>query len=148
MPEPEHEVAPARDQPTAAVWRSMVALVFDRRDDWRRSVAAATGLPFSRIRILRRVADRAMPLKELAAITGMDAPATSVAVTDLEDAGLVRREQVDGDRRCKQVTITDAGRAVLSTVAEVDDPPPPGLRNLDDADLEHLRRLLTRITEG
>jgi len=39
------------------VWRAMVTVVFDNRDAWKRDVIDVSGLPFSRIRVLRRLAD-------------------------------------------------------------------------------------------
>ncbi|MBJ7387200.1 MAG: MarR family transcriptional regulator, partial [Mycolicibacterium sp.] len=38
------------------VWRAMAAVVFDNRDGWKRDVIETSGLPFSRIRVLRRLA--------------------------------------------------------------------------------------------
>ena len=38
------------------VWRMMASLVIDNRDSWKRAVVERTGLPFSRIRVLRRLA--------------------------------------------------------------------------------------------
>jgi len=40
------------------VWRTMSALVIDNTDTRRRTAVDRTGLPFSRIRILRRLARR------------------------------------------------------------------------------------------
>lgn len=37
------------------VWQTMAALVIDNRDAWKRAVVEQTGLPFSRIRILKRL---------------------------------------------------------------------------------------------
>ena len=37
------------------VWQTMVSLVMDSRDDWRRKAAEAAGIPFSRVRALRRL---------------------------------------------------------------------------------------------
>ena len=38
------------------VWRAMAAWCIDNRDSWKRAVVERSGLPFSRIRILRRLA--------------------------------------------------------------------------------------------
>ncbi|QTI70213.1 MarR family transcriptional regulator [Gordonia sp. L191] len=127
------------------VWQAMITLVFDSRDPWRRDVVAATGLPFSRIRVLRRVAQGPTPLKELARAATMDPPAVSVAVSDLESAGYVVRKVTEQDRRCKYVHLTDAGRAVLDVVAAVPDPAPPQLRSLD---ADQLRRLSAALGQG
>jgi DNA-binding MarR family transcriptional regulator len=73
------------------VWQVMSSLVFDNRDSWRRAVVERSGLPFSRIRVLRRLARGPMTVKQVAAAATMDAPAATVAVNDLEDRGLVVR---------------------------------------------------------
>ena len=40
------------------VWRAMASLVIDNRDSWKRAVVEHSGLPFSRIRVLRRLVRR------------------------------------------------------------------------------------------
>ena len=76
------------DNPRAdRVWRTMAAVVFDNRDVWRRGVVETSGLPFSRVRVLRRLAKRSMTAKQIAEAATMDAPATTVALNDLEGRG-------------------------------------------------------------
>ena len=93
----------------------MAALVIDNRDSWKRAVVEQTGLPFSRIRILKRLGRKPMTVKQVAHAATMDAPAATVAVNDLEDRGLVVRETDPTNRRCKVVSLTDAGRQTWST---------------------------------
>ena len=83
------------------VWRAMASLVIDNRDSWKRAVVERTGLPFSRIRILSRLARRPMSVKQIAQAATIDAPAATVAVNDLESRGLVVRETDPANRRCK-----------------------------------------------
>lgn len=130
------------------VWRAMATIVFDNRDDWKRVVIERTGLPFSRVRVLRRLARRSMTAKELAAEATMDAPATTVAVNDLEDRGLVLREADPTNRRSKRITITEAGRAVVSTIDQLDDPAPASFATLSDAELRRLQAILTKLGQG
>jgi DNA-binding MarR family transcriptional regulator len=92
------------------IWHMMVALVWESRGEWRRKVGEVSGLPFSRVRILRRLFDEPKTLKELVEMTGSDAPAVTVAVNDLEDRGLVERNPLPDDRRTKLVSLTPAGR--------------------------------------
>jgi DNA-binding MarR family transcriptional regulator len=127
------------------VWRAMASLVIDNRDGWKRAVVEQTGLPFSRIRILKRLSRQPMAVKQLAHAAAMDAPATTVAVNDLEDRGLVVRETDPTNRRCKVVSLTDAGRAMVRTIDAVDDPAPNALAALDDAQLKELKTLIDRI---
>lgn len=127
------------------VWQAMAAVVFEHRDGWKRSVVEQSGLPFSRVRILRRVAIRPMTATQLAEATAMDAPATTVVINDLEERGLVVRQTDPANRRCKLVSLTDAGRAMIDRINAADDPAPAAFAGLDDADLRTLRELLARL---
>jgi DNA-binding MarR family transcriptional regulator len=127
------------------VWRALAALVIDNRDGWKRAVIEQTGLPFSRIRILKRLSRRPMTVKQVAHAAAMDAPATTVAVNDLEDRGLVVRETDPTNRRCKVVSLTDAGREMVQQIDTIDDPAPNVLGELDNAELKQLRSILTRL---
>jgi DNA-binding MarR family transcriptional regulator len=128
------------------VWRVMTAMVFDNRDTWKRAVIDEAGLPFSRIRILRRLSREPMTVKELARAATIDAPAATVAVNDLEGRGLVVREPDPTNRRCKVVSLTEAGRDIVGKIDAVDDPAPDVLVALDEAQLKELRALLNAIS--
>ncbi len=132
---------PVADQ----VWRSMSSLVLDNKDRWRRAVVDRTGLPFSRIRILRRLASQPMTVKQVAEAATIDAPAATVAVNDLEARGLVVRQPHPDNRRCKLVSLTDAGRDVIAVLDDTDDPAPEALASLDEQDLQALRTILARV---
>jgi DNA-binding MarR family transcriptional regulator len=135
------------DNPLAnEVWRAMAAVVFDNRDAWRRVVIETTGLPFSRVRVLRRLARRSMTAKEIAEAASLDAPATSVAVNDLEDRGLVVREAHPTNRRCKVISLTDEGRKVVAIIDVIDDPAPPPFTALDRSELGTLQAILAKLT--
>lgn len=123
----------------------MSSLVLDNKDQWRRSVVDATGLPFSRIRILRRLANQPMTVKEVAEAATIDAPAATVAVNDLEARGLVVRQTHPDNRRCKLVSLTDAGHDVVAVLDRTDDPAPDVLANLDEQELQTLQRILARL---
>jgi DNA-binding MarR family transcriptional regulator len=127
------------------VWRALAALVIDNRDGWKRAVIEQTELPFSRIRILKRLSRRPMTVKQVAHAAAMDAPATTVAVNDLEDRGLVVRETDPTNRRCKVVSLTDAGREMVQQIDTIDDPAPNVLGELDNAELKQLRSILTKL---
>jgi DNA-binding MarR family transcriptional regulator len=127
------------------VWRAMASLVIDNRDGWKRAVIEQTGLPFSRIRILTRLSRQSMTVKQLAHAATMDAPATTVAVNDLEDRGLVVRQTDPTNRRCKVVSLTDAGRATVRTIDTVEDPAPNILAALDDAQLKELKAIIDQL---
>ena len=109
------------------VWRDMSRFVLDNKDRWRKAVVERTGLPFSRIRILRRLAQRPLTVKEVASAATVDAPAATVAINDLEDRGLVVREIDPANRRCKLVSLTEAGRQMVARIDATDDPAPEDL---------------------
>jgi len=123
----------------------MAALVIDNRDGWKRAVVEQTELPFSRIRILMRLSRQSMTVKQVAHAATIDAPAATVAVNDLEDRGLVIRETDPTNRRCKVVSLTDAGRETVRTIDSVDDPAPNALAELDDVQLKELKGILDRL---
>ena len=127
------------------VWRAMAAVVFDNRDAWKRDVIDTTGLPFSRVRVLRRLAKRPMTATEIAEAATMDAPATSVAVNDLQERGLVVREVNPTNRRCKVISLTDEGRRVVASIEGVADPAPPALASLSAEELRALASILAKM---
>src|SRR5262245_1641716 len=127
------------------VWQAIASLVIDNRDGWKRAVVEQTGLPFSRIRILKRLSARPMTVKQLAHAAAMDAPATTVAVNELEDRGLVVRETDPANRRCKVVSLTGAGRAMVDKIDAVEDPAPNALAALDDAQLKELKAIIDLV---
>src|ERR1700733_9991133 len=103
----------------------MAAGVFDNRDVWRRDVVEVSGLPFSRIRVLRRLARRSMTAKQIAEGATMDAPATTVAFISPEGRGLTVPEPDPTNRRSKLVSLTDDGYRVVANINGVEDPAPP-----------------------
>ncbi|MGE2721110.1 MarR family winged helix-turn-helix transcriptional regulator [Mycolicibacterium celeriflavum] len=126
-------------------WRTMAAFVIENHDSWKRAVVEQSGLPFSRVRILRRLSRRPMTVKELANAATIDAPAATVAVNDLEGRGLVVRQVDPENRRCKRVSLTDAGRAMVAKIDAIDDPAPEAMANLDDSELEALHAIIAKL---
>lgn len=130
---------------TDVIWHTLVAWVMDSRGDWRRKVTDATGLPFSRIRALKRLVAGPMTLKDLADAMSTDAPAATVAINDLENRSLVERCPHPDDRRAKLVSITAAGRSVIAATRRVVDTAPPALQSLSATDIKALQRILGKI---
>ena len=130
------------------VWRTMAAVVIDNRDSWKRAVVERSGLPFSRIRILKRLSRQSMSVKELAHAATIDAPAATVAVNDLEERGLVVREIDPANRRCKIVSLTEAGQAMVREIDAITDPAPDALAALDDTELKSLRAILDKLARS
>ncbi|WP_433562265.1 MarR family winged helix-turn-helix transcriptional regulator [Nocardia sp. CA-151230] len=134
------------DTPTTdEVWRQLTHLVMDTRDTWKRAVVERTGMPFSRIRILRRLLPGPLTAKELARAATMDAPATTVVVNDLEERGLVIREIDPTNRRCKLISLTRAGQEVVAEALATPDPAPAELAALTPAELRTLHGLLRKL---
>jgi DNA-binding MarR family transcriptional regulator len=127
------------------VWKQMATFVIDNKDSWRRAVVERTGLPFSRIRIVRRLARSPMTVKQIAEAATIDAPAATVAVNDLESRGLVLRRIDPDNRRCKLVSLTQAGRDLVSVIEAVDDPAPDVLSALSGDELVVLREVIGRL---
>jgi len=117
----------------------------ETRGEWRRKVAEATGLPFSRVRALWRLERGARTLSELADDMGTDAPAATVLINALEERGLVKRAQHSTDRRAKQVSLTAAGQRMLDIVEKITDRPPDALECLPTEELERLRKTLEKL---
>jgi DNA-binding MarR family transcriptional regulator len=96
------------------IWQMMVGLVWETRGEWRRKVSDATGLPFSRARILWRLLDAPKTLKQIADMTSSDAPATTVAMNDLEDRGLGRTQSSPG-KPARETGVAHAGGSSSSS---------------------------------
>jgi DNA-binding MarR family transcriptional regulator len=126
-------------------WHTFVTLVMDTRGDYRRNASAATGLPFSRLRALKRIGKTPLTLRALAEAMSTDAPAATVIVNDLEKRGLVRREVNPNDKRAKTVSVTPEGKRVLRALATVPDPVPSSFAALDDQDVLHLVRVAEKL---
>lgn len=129
------------------LWRRLVRLVRDHRDDSRREVRDTTGLPPGRVRVLRWLTDGALTLSELAEAIGSDAPATTVVVNDLEERGLVVREPHPTNRRAKLVSLTPAGRALAVRARKVIERAPAELADISAADLAALARIIDALSD-
>ena len=127
------------------VWNTLVSLVMDTRSDWRRRVTEATGLPFGRVRALRRLHDGPLALHELAEAMGSDAPAATVAVNDLQKRGLVVRQPHPTNGRVKLVSLTPAGREIVARVHAITEHAPPALAALPPAALAALARVVKQL---
>ena len=128
------------------VWNGLVSLVMDTRNDWRRRVSEATGLPFGRVRALRRLHGGPLALHELAEAMGSDAPAATVAVNDLQRRGLVVRQPHPTNGRVKLVSLTPAGRELVARVHALTEEAPPAIAALSPAELAALARVIKQLS--
>ncbi|MDF0529558.1 MarR family transcriptional regulator [Tsukamurella sp. 8F] len=127
------------------VWALLTHAVMERRGAFRRAAAERAGLPFSRVRVLKRLRRGPMTIGRIAESADMDAPAATVAVNDLVERGLVDRTPDPHDRRARLVSLTAAGRA---TVADAVSPPgiaPPELEALTTDELRVLADIARRL---
>jgi DNA-binding MarR family transcriptional regulator len=127
------------------LWQDLFSVATENLDVWRRDVAEAIGLPFSRYRALKRIAIAPITLRELAEAMGIDAPATTVIVNDLDDRGLVLREPHPEDRRAKVVSLTNAGKRLLRSALAVPVHAPAAFATLTNEDLVTLERIIDRL---
>jgi DNA-binding MarR family transcriptional regulator len=132
-----HEAA-ARD-----AFLAMADLVLNNQR--RREVSDQTGLSFGKMRALRRIAVRPMPMRELAALLVMDPPNLTTLIDDLERSGLVERQSHPTDRRVKLVVATPEGAVLAERADNILNRPPAGLLDLPADELETLREILTRV---
>ncbi|KAA0117150.1 MarR family winged helix-turn-helix transcriptional regulator [Mycolicibacterium sp. P9-22] len=133
------------DDLAGQVWRLMAAVVHENRDGWKRAVIEQSGLPFSRIRVLKRLVPAPMTVKGVADAATLDAPAATVAINDLEERGLVVRQIDPSNRRSKTVSITAAGRELVARIDAVEDPAPAAVAALTHAELVVLQALLKKL---
>jgi DNA-binding MarR family transcriptional regulator len=129
-----------RDRAASVAWQAMADLVLN--NERRREVSQEVGLSFGKIRALRRIARRPMPMSELASLLTVDPPNLTPVVDDLERAGLVERQPHPTDRRVKLVVATPEGAALAQTADEILARPPTRFAALPAAELESLVRIL------
>ena len=111
----------------------------------RRVVSDQLGMSYGKIRALRRIADRPMSMRELAAQLGVDPPNLTTLVDDLERSGLVQRQPHPTDRRVKLVVATSDGTALARQAEDILDRPPEGLLDLPTDELATLGRILAQV---
>jgi DNA-binding MarR family transcriptional regulator len=133
------------DDSATRVWQALRALVLahDQRDELRDRLGLGRGT--GRIKVLLRLTEGPLTLRDIAEFTGVDAPYATLIVDSLEARGLVERAPHPSDRRCKLVTLTPAGQQAAAHAAHIISQPPAGFTELTDAELTLLESLLTRV---
>lgn len=131
------------DRAASQAWQAMGDLVLN--NERRREVSEQIGLSFGKIRAIRRIARRPMPMSELASLLTVDPPNLTALVDDLEGAGLAERQAHPTDRRVKLVVATAEGAALARKADEILARPPASLRALPPEDLEDLVRILAQL---
>ncbi|KUJ49610.1 MULTISPECIES: MarR family winged helix-turn-helix transcriptional regulator [Micromonospora] len=133
-------------------WRAFLAASRALMDTLDRELQRDAGMPHAYYEILVRLSEapeRRLRMSELADATGSSRSRLSHAVTRLEAAGWVRREDCPTDRRGQIARLTDDGFATLAAAA-------PGhvegvRRHLFDAlspaQVDQLRRISEALTD-
>lgn len=104
------------------------------------------GLTVPQAVLLRELA-RPMAMKEVAGRMHCDASNLTGIVDRLESRGYVKRQTRTGDRRVKELVLTEKGRHVRAKVVQIIDRT-PGISDLSSAEQATLHRLLARALEG
>jgi DNA-binding MarR family transcriptional regulator len=90
-------------------------------------------------------ADEGRSMRALAASWECDPSNATWIVDRLEKLGLAERRSVPEDRRVKLVVLTSKGLKTRTALLNDFHTPPPELSALDQADLESLHRVLTKL---
>jgi len=97
--------------------------------------------------VLLREMERPMAMNEVAGRMHCDASNLTGIVDRLESRGLIQRQTRAGDRRVKELVLTEKGRHVRTEVVAVIDRT-PGISALSPGERATLHRLLGRALEG
>jgi len=108
-------------------------------------MAERTGLPFTNVRLLRRLVGGPRSISELAELASIDAPAATVAVNELERRNLVTRRIDPDNRRRKIVSLTADGGALITAALQAPNPAPEAFEGLSDDEVELLCQLLVKL---
>ena len=109
--------------------------------------ALGLGRGSGRVKTLLSLADGPLSLGDLAEITGVDAPYTTLIVNELEARGLVTRTPAADDRRRKLVSLTRSGQDAVSTARGIINRPPTSLERLSMEKLHQLSAALSELNE-
>ena len=134
------------DDDATRVWQELRAFVLahDHREELRETLGLGRGM--GRIKVLLRLTQGPLTLRDIAEFTGVDAPYATLIVDNLEARGLVERTAHPGDRRRKLVTLTPAGQQAAAHASHIISQPPDGFTQLTDAELTLLESLLGRLS--
>jgi DNA-binding MarR family transcriptional regulator len=142
---------PARPDPAQlAAWRRLLEAHATVTELLERELVAERGLPLSRYDVLLNLAEAPggrLRMQELSASVLLSKSGLSRLVDRMVEAGLVRRERCQDDRRGWFAVLTDQGRSTLRRAAPVH---LRGIhehfaRHLDQAEVEALTAALSKV---
>jgi len=127
---------PARPDPTSlSAWRLLLEAHATVTELLEHELVAERGLPLSRYDVLLNLAeapDSRLRMQELSASVLLSKSGLSRLVDRMVEAGLVRRERCEDDRRGWFAVLTDQGRSALRRAA------PVHLRGIEEHFTRHL----------
>ena len=100
--------------------------------------------------ILKRIEERAaINQREIAELTFKDPASVTRALDALEEKGLVRREEMENDRRAYNIVLTPAGSALMAKITPVaQSVRAQGLKGITREEQAMLKSILNRIYEN
>jgi DNA-binding MarR family transcriptional regulator len=131
------------DEIGARAWEVMGRLVLD--NERRREVSEALGMSFSKIKALRRLAQRPMTCKELAVELLTDAPRASVLIDELVQRGLAERTVRPQDRRVRIVAVTVQGAIEANRADAILRRVPDVMHRLSPQELDTLDQIMRKL---
>ncbi|MGN6168235.1 MAG: MarR family winged helix-turn-helix transcriptional regulator [Solirubrobacteraceae bacterium] len=118
MSAPTKANPPRENQATGALGSDLYALMTYLHKSCQADVFEAVGaleLTMTQIKVLHHLEqhERTLTVKDAAEVVSLSLPAASRAIDDLVRRGFAQRQESLADRRMKQVSITDQGRAAI-----------------------------------
>ena len=138
--------AKPRNKQTCEAWQLLLRFSFSQRASLP-AFAAELELSPAQCHLLSLIADRPMPMGQLAGALSCDASNVTGLVDRLESRGLLQRSQSAEDRRVKVLTLTPLGERLRTALLERMTSSPPTLERLSEADQRALARILRRLLE-
>jgi len=135
----QHKVAASR------AWSRMFAVLVSSSAARSESLSRRGLTPNDAKALWSLEAENGRPIGELAKEWGCDPSNATFIIDRLEKAGLAQRRPSQHDRRVKLVVLSSAGARVRAELDAEYKTPPPEILALDEADLEALERILSKV---
>jgi DNA-binding MarR family transcriptional regulator len=136
---------PKRDESLDLAWSQLQPLFFSKRDAFFTAIAEH-GLTPPHGQALMMLSHQPMRMRDIADNLVCDASYVTAIVDNLEHLGFAVRQPSATDRRVKEITLTDRGRAVATEIQRHMTDPPEALRQLSVADRKALAHILAKLT--
>jgi DNA-binding MarR family transcriptional regulator len=140
----------SKDEAAGEAWEALYRFMMDGEGQRRfREACAHCGLaPGSVKALLVLEASKPQPMRELATTFGCDPSWVTSLVDSLEQAGLAERRPNAGDRRVKDVVLTDRGIQAQVDLWKFMGETPDCLEVLSVTELRQLRDMLRRVASA